>query len=120
MVFLKNVMGLCASMLGFFICLVYRNTIVVFKASNKINDKLFDSHLITLSDYSVQGEITRAQYMKFLSNENVREEHAVMQFEQYLGHEIKEWLMRQDRNKSVAYDMYEIADIQLAFDNDCL
>ena len=55
MQFLKNVMGLCASMLGLFICMVYRNTIVVFKASNKINDKLFDGHLITLSDYSVQG-----------------------------------------------------------------
>ena len=78
MEFLKNVMGLCASMLGLFICIVFRNTIKVFRASNKINDKLFDGLLITLSDYSVQGEISQAQYEKFLENENVREEHAVM------------------------------------------
>ena len=78
MQFLKNVMGLAASVIGLFICIVYRNTIVVFKASNKINDKLFDGQLITLSDYSVQGKISREQYMMFLANENVTDEHCVM------------------------------------------
>ena len=46
-------MGLCASVLGLFICLVYRNTLVFYQTTNMINDKIFDSKLITLGDFSV-------------------------------------------------------------------
>ena len=53
MVHLKNTLGLAVSVLGIAICLVYRNTIVVYQQANKINDKLFDASLITLDDYSI-------------------------------------------------------------------
>lgn len=53
MVFLKNVMGLCASVIGLAICLFYRNTLTVYYKTNIVNDKIFDSQLITLGDYSV-------------------------------------------------------------------
>lgn len=55
---LKNVMGLVASVLGLFICLIYRNTIVFEKTQNKINEKLFDTMLVTLGDYSIQAEVS--------------------------------------------------------------
>ena len=58
MLFLKNVMGLCASVIGLLICLVYRNTLVVYTTTNMINEKIFDSQLVTLGDYSVQGKIS--------------------------------------------------------------
>ena len=66
MVFLKNVMGLCASVIGLMICLFYRNTLTVFLTTNLINDKIFDSKLITLGDYSVQGKIPQPLWNKFL------------------------------------------------------
>ena len=42
MLFLKNVLGLCCSVLGLYICLVYHNTITVLKSINMINEKIFD------------------------------------------------------------------------------
>ena len=68
MLFLKNVLGLVSSVLGFFICLVYRNTISVYAATNMINDKIYDAHIITLGDYSVQGQISHTMYNKFIDN----------------------------------------------------
>ena len=53
MLFLKNLMGLCSSVIGLFICLFYRNTLVVYQNTNLINDKIYDSKLITLGDFSV-------------------------------------------------------------------
>jgi hypothetical protein len=67
MLWLKNVMGLAAAVLGLAICFVYRNFMVYQKGINIINDKIFDSQLITLSDYSVQGKITSSMYDKFLT-----------------------------------------------------
>lgn len=66
MLWLKNVMGLCAATLGLAICLVYRNNMVYQQGINLINDKIYDGQLITLGDYSIQGKITRKQYDKFL------------------------------------------------------
>ena len=66
MLFLKNTLGLVVSVLGLTICLVYRNSMVVFMEVNKINDKLFDAKLITLGDYSVMGNIHRDSYEKFI------------------------------------------------------
>ena len=65
MLHLKNVMGLCSSVIGLFICLFYRNTLVVYMTTNLINDKIYDSNLITLGDYSVQGKITKMHYKYF-------------------------------------------------------
>ena len=64
---LKNVLGLVVATLGLAICLLYRNFMSYQKGVNLINDKIFDSKLITLSDYSVQGKITDEIYEKFLS-----------------------------------------------------
>ena len=58
MLLLKNTLGLVVSVLGLWICLLFRNSLVVFQQTNKINDKLFDAQLITLGDYSVMGNIT--------------------------------------------------------------
>jgi len=43
MLFLKNTMGLLVSVIGLAICLIYRNAIVSYQQTNKINDKLFDT-----------------------------------------------------------------------------
>ena len=59
---LKNTMGLMASVFGLLICLIYRNTIRLYATNNKINDKIFDSQLITVGDYSIQGAIRNAQF----------------------------------------------------------
>ena len=66
MLYLKNVLGLAASFLGLLICLIYRNTLVVYQKTNIINDKIFDGELITLGDYSVQGTISHLTYHNFL------------------------------------------------------
>jgi len=58
MLHLKNVLGLCVSVVGLFICLFYWNTITRILRMNAINDKIFDNVLVTLGDYSVQGEIS--------------------------------------------------------------
>ena len=66
MLLLKNVMGLLVSVLGLSICLIYRNTLTVYFKTNIVIDKQFDQELVTLSDYSVQGKISEAQWEKFL------------------------------------------------------
>lgn len=63
---LKNVLGLCCAALGLFVCLLFRNTMYQDSALNAINDKIFDSALITLGDYSVKGKISSKQYKAFL------------------------------------------------------
>jgi len=55
MLLLKNVMGLCSAVLGLAICIIYRNEIVFRQSLNMINEKIFDSQLITVGDYSIQG-----------------------------------------------------------------
>ena len=64
---LKNALGLVVSVLGLAICLIYKNAIQVLCHTNQINDKLFDSKLITLGDYSVMGKISKDQWDNFLS-----------------------------------------------------
>ena len=66
MLFLKNVMGLVVSVLGLLICAMYRNSLTLFLNMNKINDKIFDAHLITLGDYSVTGKVSSSMYANFL------------------------------------------------------
>ena len=66
MLFLKKVMGLCASVIGLYICLTYRNTLVVYQTTNMINDKIYDGYLITLGDYSVQGKISQGHWDRFM------------------------------------------------------
>ena len=68
MLFLKKVMGLCASVIGLLICLVYRNTLVVYQTTNMINDKIYDGKLITLGDYSVQGKISQYVWDEFMKS----------------------------------------------------
>ena len=68
MVLLKNAMGLCVSVLGLLICLVYRNSLVFYQKTNEINDKIFDSDLITLGDFSVQGKVPLEVYNQFVRN----------------------------------------------------
>ena len=68
MVLLKNAMGLCVSVLGLLICLVYRNSLVFYQKTNEINDKIFDSDLITLGDFSVQGKVPLEVYSQFVRN----------------------------------------------------
>ena len=55
---LKNALGLAGSVLGLAICLIYKNAIQSLSNTNQINDKLFDSKLITLGDYSVMAKIS--------------------------------------------------------------
>ena len=43
MLLLKNTLGLVVSVIGLWICLLFRNSLVVFQQTNKINDKLFDA-----------------------------------------------------------------------------
>lgn len=64
---LKNVLGLCASVIGLLMCLVYYNTVKLMQSTNQINEKIFDSELITLGDYSVSGKISQEQWEKFLT-----------------------------------------------------
>ena len=90
---LKNVLGLCVSVLGLLICLLYKNSLTLHYNMNKINDKIFDQKLITLGDYSVQGKITSHQWGNFMLRLNEDEkEKAVLQFEGYLKEELQKWL----------------------------
>ena len=57
MVFLKNSLGLVVSVIGLFVCIVYKNALTAYQQVNLINDKLYDAELITLGDYSVMGKI---------------------------------------------------------------
>ena len=94
-------MGLCASVIGLYICLTYRNTLVVYQTTNMINDKIFDGYLITLGDYSVQGKISQHHWNTFLAGmktKGVKDEHYVVAFERILEEQIQEWLMRNDKN----------------------
>ena len=60
MLLLKNVLGLCSACLGLAICMIFRNEMTFRQSLNLINEKLFDSQLITVGDYSIQGKITSA------------------------------------------------------------
>lgn len=55
---LKNSLGLLVSVIGLAMCLIFKNSIAVYKKIDKINDKLFDAKLITLGDFSVMGDIS--------------------------------------------------------------
>lgn len=121
MLFLKNVMGLCSAVIGLGICLVFRTELAFRESANLINEKIFDGQLITVGDYSIQGKITRDQYQKFLKDvNNGNDENAIARFEHYLIKEIENWLMKQDDNKNHLQSTYAVADLQLAFDNDCM
>ena len=79
MLFLKNVLGLVVSVIGLLICAMYRNSLTLFLNMNKINDKIFDAHLITLGDYSVRGKISSSMFANFLHRSSEREkENAVL------------------------------------------
>ena len=91
MLFLKKAMGLCSSVFGLLICLVYRNTLVVYQTTNLINDKIYDSKLITLGDFSVQGKISHLHWEKYLKgfrSENNSDEYVIQKFEKVLEAEI--------------------------------
>ena len=55
---LKNYLGLCSSILGLFIIIIFRNTISLYQGTNAINDKIYDGKLVTVGDFSVQGKIS--------------------------------------------------------------
>ena len=59
MVELKNILGLCCTCIGFLVFAFFRQTLFRDYALNAINDKILDSNLITLGDYSVKGKISR-------------------------------------------------------------
>lgn len=65
MVRYKNLMGLLQAVLGLAICFVFRGYIKMQKAVNLINEKIFDAQLITVGDYSVQGQVTGKMYSNF-------------------------------------------------------
>ena len=100
MLFLKNVYGLIVSIMGLLICLIYHNSLTVMRSTNLINEKIFDSQLITLGDYSVQANISEDVWEKFLTQCG-NDEHAVAKFEAVLTEEIGNWLMKSDRDESV-------------------
>ena len=122
MLYLKNVLGLCCSVLGLYICLVYRNTITVLKSINMINEKIFDGQLITLGDYSVQGKINSTMYYNFLAKLGEigldNKENTVRAFQKYFTEQIERWLMKNDKDQNTTFNTYAVADLQLAFDND--
>lgn len=62
MLYCKNLMGLCVSVLGLFICLVFTHTIVIYKRTNKINEKFFNAKMVTVSDFTIEGTISKFQY----------------------------------------------------------
>lgn len=120
MLWLKNVMGLSSAVIGLLICWVYSGTMTVYKATNAINDKIFDGQLITLGDYSVQGKISWEQYQKFKTEvlKGKNDDHTMKKFEKYFVQEIELWMMRNDKDKSIPESQFAVADIQFAFDND--
>lgn len=106
MLFLKNTLGLCCSVLGLFICLVYRNTITLLLSTNMINEKIFDGQLITLGDFSVQGQISSSIYKCFKemlsSSGKDTEENTVRLFQKYFIEQIEQWLIQSDNsNKKI-------------------
>ena len=113
---LKKALGLGVSVIGLFMCLYYHISLTYMRNTNLINEKIFDSELITLGDYSVQGQITQSQWEKFFAQIG-SDEYAMMDFEECLTFEIKSWLQRADQGKNIGELIYEVADIQLAFDN---
>ena len=94
MLLLKNVLGLCAAIIGFLICLVFRNTIMFYSGTNYINDKILDAQLITLGDYSVQGKIPKVLYKAFTEKIERDDERMCLRFESYLIEKLERWLMK--------------------------
>ena len=62
---LKNSMGLAVSIVGLVILLTFRSTIQLYASFNKVNDKIFDSELITVGDYTVMGQISNDDWYNF-------------------------------------------------------
>ena len=51
----KKIWGLLVSCIGCAICLVWINAMNYLLKMDKINDKLYDMELVTVSDYTIMG-----------------------------------------------------------------
>ena len=55
----KRLWGLTAALLGIWIVFLFRHTLSYMYTMDLLNDKLYDLKLITASDYTATGVITR-------------------------------------------------------------
>ena len=61
----KKSWGLLAACLGCTICLIWVNAMNYLLKMDKINDKLYDMELVTVSDYTVMGHLPKSMYENF-------------------------------------------------------
>ena len=57
--------GLLVACLGCAICLIWVNAMNYLLKMDKINDKLYDMELVTVSDYAIMGHLPKSMYENF-------------------------------------------------------
>ena len=65
MLMTKNMWGLLVACLGCAICLIWVSAMNYLLKMDKINDKLYDMELVTVSDYAIMGHLPKSMYENF-------------------------------------------------------
>ena len=79
--------------LGIAICLIWRNAMAYLKKMDKINDKLYDMKLVTVSGYAVMAELSPSMYESIKTNmqlnSNSSQNRPIIQFKEELEKSIE-------------------------------
>lgn len=86
---MKKHEGLLIACLGLFICFVFMCTTYYLSQTSYIDYKLWDVFTVTAADFTVEYEITRSMWNKFLETDEARlAEVKTVAFEAYLKDQV--------------------------------
>ena len=104
--------------LGLFICFVFMCTTYYLSKTSYIDYKLWDVFTVTAADFTVEYEITKALWDRFLlSGSVIPGEVKAVAFEAFLKEEIEKIVSSEEGVLSNDEEEIKIANISFAFDN---